>query len=325
MTLWKTMIFGGTRVKRKTMNRHSYFFSLFLVISLSTSSTVLSDQIVIDSEDQYRFAQSAMDRGDYHRAVAEFERFVYFFPEDKKVPEARYLIGLCYVNAKEYDSARKILEEVYRRHGSRSIAGKALLLIGESYYEEGLIEQAELRFKEVIEAYPHLEWKNIALYRLGWNRMKQNKWGEAAELFMKVENGSPLYDHSQDLARISLKGQTLPYKNPTVAGTLSGILPGLGHAYCNRYKDGVVALLLNGLTLWAAVEAFDEDLDVLGGALMFLELGWYTGTIYSAVNSAHKRNKKVREDFRRDLPDRVNLGLFATKEGSMGLALNIDF
>ena len=86
-----------------------------------------------------------------------------------------------------------------------------------------------------------------------------------------------------------------------------------------------MALLLNGLTLWAAVEALDEDMDVLGGALLFLELGWYTGTIYSAVNSAHKRNKKVREDFRRDLPDQVNLGLYATKEGSMGLALKIDF
>jgi TolA-binding protein len=325
LTLWKTMIFGGTREKRKTMNRPSCSFFLFIVILLSTSSPVLSDQIVIDSEDQYRFAQSAMDRGDYQRAVAEFERFVYFFPKDKKVPEARYLIGFCYVNAKEYDSARRILEEVYRRHGSRSIAGKALLLIGESYYDEGLIKQAELCFKEVIEAYPHLECKNIALYRLGWNRMKQDKWGEAAELFMKVENGSPLYDHSQDLARMSLKGQTLPYKNPTVAGTLSGILPGLGHAYCNRYKDGAVALLLNGLTLWAGVEAFNEDLDVLGGALMFLELGWYTGTIYSAVNSAHKRNKKVREDFRKDLPGQVNLGLFATKEGGMGLALKIDF
>jgi tol-pal system protein YbgF len=319
------MIFGGIRVKRKTMNRHSRLFPLLLVISLSSSSTVLSDQVVIDSEDQYRFAHSAMDKGDYHRAVAEFERFVYFFPEDQKVPEARYLIGLCYMNAKEYDSARKILDEVYRRYESRSIAGKALLLIGESYYEEGLFEQAELRFKKVIEAYPHLEWKNIALYRLGWNRMKQNKWGEAAELFMKVENESPLYGHSQDLARMSLKGQTLPYKNPTLAGTLSGILPGLGHAYCNRYKDGAVALLLNGLTLWAGMGAFNEDLDVLGGALMFLELGWYTGSIYSAVNCAHKRNKKVREDFRRDLPDGVNLGLFATKEGSMGLALKIGF
>jgi hypothetical protein len=205
------------------------------------------------------------------------------------------------------------------------VGGKALFLIGESYYEEGLMEEAERYFKKVIEASPGLEMKNKALYRLGWKRLRQDKWEEASKTFMKVKEESPLYAHSRDLSEISLKGNTLPYKNPTTAGVLSGVLPGLGHAYCGRYKDGTVALLLNGLTIWAGLEAFDEDLDVLGGALMFLELGWYSGTIYSAVNSAHKYNRKVRNDFRMNLTERINLGLFSTTDGSPGVALEMDF
>jgi len=307
------------------MTKRLYFFCLFFVISLSHSPSVLSDQIVIDDEDQYRFAQAALDKGEHLRAIAEFERFVHFFPQDEKVPEARYRIGLCYIMAKDHDSGRRVLEDVYVDYSSSPAGGKALFLIGESYYEKGLIEEAERYFKKVVEAYPHLELKNRALYRLGWNWMKQDKWGEASETFMKVEEESPLYAHSRDLSEMSLKGQALPRKNPTAAGILSGILPGLGHAYCDRYKDGAVALLLNGLTIWASLEAFDEDLDVLGGALMFLELGWYTGTVYSAVNSAHKYNRKVRNDFRRGLPDGTNLGLFSTMDGSTGVALKIDF
>jgi hypothetical protein len=58
---------------------------------------------------------------------------------------------------------------------------------------------------------------------------------------------------------------------------------------------------------------------------MFLELGWYTGTIYGAVNAAHKYNRKVRNDFRRNLTDRINLGLFSTIDGSPGVALKVDF
>jgi TolA-binding protein len=319
------MIFGGTRGKEKIMTKRGLFFCLFFVISLSYSPFVFSEQIVIHSEDQYRFAQAAMDKGEYLRAIAEFERFVHFFPRDGEVPEARYRIGLCYIMAKDHDSGRRVLEDVYRNYSSMPVGGKALFLIGESYYEEGHMEEAGRYFKKVVEAYPYLESKNRALYRLGWKWMKQDKWGEASETFRKVKEESPLYIHSRDLSEISLKGETLPYKNPTKAGVLSGILPGLGHAYCNRYKDGTVALILNGLTLWASLEAFDEDHDVLGGALMFLELGWYSGTIYGAVNSAHKTNRKVRNDFRRSLPERIDLGLFSTRNGSAGVALKVDF
>ncbi len=153
--------------------------------------------------------------------------------------------------------------------------------------------------------------------------MKEDKWQEASETFMMVEKSSPLYLNSQDLAEMSLKGEALPYKNPQTAGVLA-ILPGLGHLYCERPKDALVAFLLNGVTIWAAVEAFDEDLQVLGGILILLEVGFYAGNIYSAVNSAHKFNRKVRNDFRRSLPDRLNLNLFTTR-GGLGLALKMDF
>ncbi len=319
------MIFGGTCEKEKTMTKCSFFLYLFFVISLLHSPFVFSEQIVIDSEDQYRFAQAALDNGEYLRAITEFERFVHFFPRDDRVPEARYRIGLCYIMVKDPDSGRRVLEDVYVDYSSTSTGGKALFLIGESYYEEGLIEESGEYFEKVVEAYPNLELRNKALYRLGWNWMKQDKWGEASETFKKVKEGSPLYPNSQDLSKMSLKGQELPYKNPTTAGILSGILPGLGHAYCHRYKDGTVALLLNGLTIWASLEAFDKDMDVLGGALMFLELGWYSGTMYGAVNSAHKYNRKVRNDFRRKLPEMMDLGLFSTRDGSMGVALKIGF
>lgn len=319
------MIFGGTFEKEKIMTKSFFFLCLFFVTFLLHSPFVLSEQIVIDSEDQYRFAQAALDKGEYLRAITEFERFVQFFPRDDRVPEARYRIGLCYIMAKDPDSGRRVLEDVYVDYSSTSTGGKALFLIGESYYEEGLIDEAGEYFEKVVETYPNLELRNKALYRLGWNWMKQDKWGEASETFMRVKEGSPLYPHSRDLSKMSLKGEELSYKNPTTAGILSGILPGLGHAYCNRYKDGTVALLLNGLTIWASLEAFDKDMDVLGGALMFLELGWYSGTMYGAVNSAHKYNRKVRNDFRRKLPEMMDLGLFSTRDGSMGVALKIGF
>jgi outer membrane protein assembly factor BamD (BamD/ComL family) len=323
LTPWKTTISGGIRGMERIMNRRLYLLLSLLFIFLLHPAYALSTQITIDSEEQFQFAQQTMETGEYLRAVVEFERFIHFFPNDEKISQAQYLIGLCYLKAKEYALARRSLENVYGSYSGRPVAGKALFLVGESYYRQGLQKEAQEVFKKVIETYPHLDVKHAAQYRLAWSRMKSDQWREASETFMMVEKGSRLYLNSQDLAKLSLKGEALPYKKPATAGALA-ILPGLGHLYCERPKDALVAFLLNGLTVWAAVEAFDEDLQVLGGLLLFLEVGWYAGNIYSAINSAHKYNRKVRNDFRRSLPDRLNLNLFTTR-GGLGLALKMEF
>jgi TolA-binding protein len=284
----------------------------------------LCAQITIDSDEQFRFAEQTMEKGDYLRAVVEFERFLQFFPEDKRVPRAKLLIAQCYMKAKDYESARKALMEVVNGYKGTIAAGKALFLMGESYYAQGLYDEAERYFKGVIAAYPEPELRNSAVYRLGWIQMQMGRWHEASETFRAVGAGSPLFPSAQDLSAKSLGGELLPFKDPTTAGVLS-VVPGLGHAYTERYKDGLVAFLLNGLFIWATIEAFQEDQDVLGAILGFVELGFYSGTIYSAVNSAHKHNRKLKEDFLLGLPDAVDLSVFATKEGHIGLALKFTF
>ena len=155
--------------------------------------------------------------------------------------------------------------------------------------------------------------------------MKANRWQEASRAFDMVEKESALYSSSRDLSIMSREGEKLPEKNPSTAGLFAALIPGLGHVYCNRYKDGMVAFLLNSLFIWAAVESFDQDHDVFGGILAALEVGWYSGNIYSAVNSAHKRNRKTRADYLQGLTDRLELHIFSTKKGDYGLALRVDF
>lgn len=297
---------------------------VILLVLVLLPNHALCAQITIDSDEQFRFAEQTMEKGEYLRAVVEFERFLQFFPEDKKGPKARLLIAQCYMKAKDYESARKVLNEALNSYKGTLVGGKALFLMGECYYEQGLYDEAERYFKGVIAVYPEPELRNSAVYRLGWIQMQTGKWHEASETFKAVGAASPLFPSAQDLSAKSLGGELLPYKDPTAAGVLSAV-PGLGHAYCERYKDGLVAFLLNGLFVWATIEAFHQDQEVLGAVLGFVELGFYSGTIYSAVNSAHKYNRKLKEDFLQGLPDAVDLGFFATKEGHFGLALKFTF
>ena len=295
-----------------------------LLLLLWLPGTLFSAQITLQSDEQFRFAEQAMEKGDYLRAVFEFERFLRFFPEDKNVPRARLLIARCYLKAKDYESARKTLHETLGVYQGTLPGGKALFLMGESYYEQGLYEEAARYFKGVLGAYDDPELRNRATYRLGWIQMQTGQWQEASESFKTIGAGSPLFLNAQDLSFKSLGGEQLPYKDPTTAGILS-VVPGLGHVYCERYKDGLVAFLLNGLFIWAAIESIQQDQEVLGAILGFIELGFYSGTIYSAVNVAHKHNRKLKDDFLQGLPDAVDLNFFATKEGHLGLALKFTF
>ncbi len=304
------------------MTRRSLLVLFLFVIFSLLPCLVKADQIILNSEDQFRYAEELMRKQEYPLAVLELERFIHFFPEDDKVPEAKLMIGQAYLNAKAYENARKALEKVHREYPTGIIGGKALLLIGESYYRQGVYEEANLYFRRVQETYPQPDLRDAALYRLGWSHMRALQWKEASGIFRDLDPTSPLYPIAQELAAKSLEGETLPYKSPSTAGVLAAALPGLGHVYCDRYKDGAVAFLLNGLFTWAAIEAFNKDQNVLGGILAFLELGWYSGNIYSAVNSAHKYNRALKDDYLKNLPE---LNLFSTSKRGFGLALRMTF
>lgn len=285
----------------------------------------LPGQIAIQSDDQFNYAQTRMEEGAYVRAIEEFERFIRLFPESPDVPKARYLMGVCYLELHRHAEAREHLSLVAPPGSTDPLAYKARFLIGESYYRDERPGDGAHYFKEVLEKAHSSALRDAAAYRLGWARMQENQWEEAADSFHRVQQGSPLYDSALQLEKESLRGRELPYKSPTQAGVMAGLLPGLGHAYVGRYRSAIVSFLLNGLFIWAAVESFHRDHDTMGGALALVEAGWYAGNIYGAVNATHKYNRKMEDDFRNGLKDRFHLRLIASGDGGWGLSLALRF
>ena len=46
----------------------------------------------------------------------------------------------------------------------------------------------------------------------------------------------------------------------------------------------------------ATIEAFDNDLPILGSIIGMVELGWYSGTIYGSMSGAKRHNHELREE-----------------------------
>lgn len=307
------------------MNRRVLLPALAAMLVVLSAIPVFAASIMIESQGQFQFAGDLMDSGEYDRAILEYERFIHFFPEDKAVSSARCFIGLCFMKAGKYEKARAVFQGmIMSPHDDLSVQ-KALFLMGESYYEQGIPREAEYYFQKLFREFPQSKFRQAALYRLGWTKMGEEEWDEAARVFGKIEGTSGYFRSANELAAASLRGKTLPRKSPKLAGTLAAVLPGLGHAYVGRYKDGGIAFLVNALSIWAAVESFHNDNNVLGGMLCFLELGWYSGNIYSAVNSAHKYNRRISGDFRKGLKDRLELKPLLLSQGGAGLAVSFRF
>ncbi|MDZ7696183.1 MAG: tetratricopeptide repeat protein [Deltaproteobacteria bacterium] len=306
-------------------NRIFWMAALALGIFFLEVVPAFPRQITIHSEDQFNYARTRMQEGAYMRAVEEFERFIRLFPESPDVPEARCLMGMCYLEAHRYAEARESLSLVALPDATDPLAQKARFLMGESYYREQKPLKAANYFEQVFKDDPSEALRDAAAYRLGWARLRENRWQEASHSFRRVERKSPLYNSALELERMSLKGMGLPYKSPNQAGVMAGLLPGLGHAYAGRYRSAIVSFLLNGLFIWATVESFHRDHDILGGVLAFVEAGWYAGNIYGAVNATHKYNRKLQDDFRKRLNDRFNLRLIASRDGRWGLSLAVRF
>lgn len=297
----------------------------FLLVFLCQGASGLCGEIIISDTAQMDFARRLIEGRQYDKAAAELERFIFFFPDDPKIPLAHYLIGRCLLESGRYEGAREVFLEVARTYEGRPITRKAHLAVAESYFRQGVYEEAAYRYRRLLEEDPTPETREAARMGLGWSHLGSARWKVAAEVFAGAEPGSPYFEDARRLSQESLKGEALPEKSPSAAGVLAGVMPGLGHAYVGRFKDGAVAFLVNALFIWATVEAFHEDHEVLGGILAFAELGWYAGNIYSAVSAAHKHNRKVRRDFMEGLKEDIRVHPFGTREGTTGLALTIRF
>ncbi len=244
-----------------------------------------------DAEQILSFADALFQEGDYFRAITEYKRFLFLYPGDPRAERVPLQIGLSYLRGRQWEDARKIFQAIAQQHPDEEVGMEAAFLVGETAYLQGHYTQAIADLRPFAERYRHTSSGEKARYRLGWSYLRSRQWVEAAHAFAAVDPASPLFPSAGALAEAAHQAETLPYKSPWLAGTLSAAIPGTGHFYTGRFRDGFMALLLNGAFLVAGIEAVNAGNEAAAGLLFFFEAAWYSGSIYGAVNAAHKYNR----------------------------------
>jgi tetratricopeptide (TPR) repeat protein len=261
--------------------------------------------VVIKADDQFQFAERYFEKGEYYRAIGEYERFIYFFPQDPRVALARYKIGLSYLKGERFMQAVQSFHALIEKHGGTELAIESYFNLSEAYIKLKQFGNALAALDSLISqcSEADVDVKDRAYYKRGWIYLEIDEWEKARASFNKISPKNRTAYRIKQLSEDINKREFLKIKNPATAGLLA-VIPGAGHLYCERYRNALIAFLLNGAMIYAGYEAFDHGNEGLGGLIAFFEIGLYAGNIYSAVNSAHKYNRKQKKDFFQYLKDR---------------------
>jgi TolA-binding protein len=285
----------------------------------------LKSSIIINPDKQFDFAEYYFSEKDYLPAVAEYKRFIYFFPEDQRVETAMYRIGMSYYLGGHFKNAIDSFNALIDRYVDTDLSVKSYFMISEAYVKQYVFGLAVINLNNLITITHDEEVRDEAYYRIGWIYIEAASWEEARRYFSKISAKNKHKYRLQRLTHELNKENLIPKKNPGLAGFLS-IIPGAGYFYCERYQDALIAFLLNGGLIYAAYESFDDDNNALGGVIAFVEFGFYAGNIYGAVTSAHKYNRKQTGRFIETLKNNTKINLSAdVKNKGICLAFKFNF
>jgi TolA-binding protein len=280
------------------MSTFSHIVLLITVIALLifAPSRNAAARDVDPQKSQYDFAESLFRDKDYERAITEYKRCIFLFPEGTFSERAALMIGHSYFKLERWSKAVSSFGEFIEKYQESPN-------IAEAYYFKGA---GERRLKRYDDALLSLEWieksdseeyRDRAVLERALVYVDKDNWERAQALFSTVHEDSDYFDSARIFSMSLDNVANIPQKSPTVAGTLAALIPGAGHLYTERYRDALVAFLLNAAFIGAAYEFFDDENYSAGIIASVFELGWYAGNIYSAVGSAHKFNRRMRNDF----------------------------
>ncbi|MCP4744943.1 MAG: tetratricopeptide repeat protein [Desulfobacteraceae bacterium] len=267
---------------------------LLFALFFTAAAPLCAWGLTIEPGKQIQYADKLFNDGQFQRAAEEYQKFTFFFPKSSQKRAIALKAGKAFFRAGDINNALRQFKALTNGAKLDDIAVSSYFMLTQCYLKTGMPNQAIVPMHNLITLTKSREIKDKAYFQLGWIHIEQTDWTQAKLAFDKISPYSTL--PVARLQKALSESAGLALKSPALAGALS-IVPGAGQLYCERYKDALVAFILNTGLIWAAVDAFEDEHYALGGLLSITASGFYAGNIYSATSSAHKYNQKQKNTF----------------------------
>ncbi|MDZ7664890.1 MAG: hypothetical protein U5K27_06095 [Desulfotignum sp.] len=282
-------------------------------------------KLVISPDRQFAYADTLFQEQDFRTAEVEFKRFIHFFPRDSRVDEAEFKTGMALFYQEQFHEAARQFNRMIVNDPSlsRPHTKEAYIMQSRAFKQLGNLGYARVVLENFLKLTDDPDTRDLIhldlaeLHIQASRKPGTDEMDQALTILEKISSDGPLHAQKNDLTARIRAVQSLPEKNPTLAGIFA-VIPGAGFLYTGRFHDAAAAFVVNtGLGL-AAWKAFDQDNPALGTMVGLVGSGFYTGSIYGSVTAAHKHNhaQKIRildRDFQLDAgltPENPGLAVF---------------
>lgn len=248
-------------------------------------------------ESVFAFANHLENTGDFFRAITEYHRVIFHWPDHPLAIESQFRIGLSYLSQDDPESALSTFQDMLALSSISSTNERIRLGLARAYFNLSKWDRADQQL-DILERSGTVIPRSSIQYDRLWCRLKPGLMDEALRFWQSESSihGSMTEQSHKEIHDVLMEFSRTPYKHPELAGALSAAIPGLGQAYAGRWRDGLISFLINGLFIGAIAVAIDKGHDESAAVLGFFELGFYSANIYNAVNDAHKENRAQLEN-----------------------------
>lgn len=243
------------------------------------------------SDEALELAGRLLEEKSYDGAIMEGKRFMFFNPEDERVSDALYIMGLAYRAVHNWRDAINAFRESIRTTKDIEVADERRITLAATLIASGNYSLARLELLNLLGTSVHakaLYFDGIAsLYMFDWDATER-----AFNSFYSEYADSSMRERAESVNQIlpEVRGSR---KSVNRAVLLSTILPGLGQAYSGNWRDALNALALNGLTIGLLAKAIYRK-DAMDIVLIFpISLRYYAGNRYRARIDAKEYNRSL--------------------------------
>ena len=276
-------------------------------------------------EQVLEFAHHLFSEQEYFRAVGEYQRFLFLYPDHPQAQNAALRIVQCYFRGKRWHQALEAVNAFLRDYPQSSLRWEARFLKARILDELGRGEDARKEYEAIIEDQPGRPLVAEAWYLIGLSFAKEGRWLEADQALSQVGSEDLFYVRAQKVQQIVAEESEARRKDPALAGLLAALLPGAGHLYCDRPRDATIAFVFTGAFAVATYEAFNQGHQGIGVGLALITAAFYGGNIYSAVNVAHKYNDREERRQQERLAPYGKISFDQPQAPSVSLSLKFSF
>jgi len=250
-------------------------------------------------ENNESFPDSLFKYGFFNLAQYEYLKLLFNSPlSPDSIQKLANKVAISFLIRGEYADGIKWCEDIIESYNKINFCDlkltKAVMLLKQGYYKIGY------ETIESIQDGGNSEIKSRKALLGGCSLAYQWKLSESIRQWSRIPNDNSLRPIADRYILLTKDAKKIKFLNPTF-GSFLGIIPGLGYFYAGHYKTAISAVTVIGLTSWATVASFKNDVRGIGYLSGFLTVGWYVGNIYGSNKACKRANKYKKQSYLRNI------------------------